>query len=129
MINCFSSNNEIVKPVNVLANIIFRQLLDPVEIPVFSLPNDIHGQSDPSPRPMLTQSFRSSLPNRSPFPFRVYKAPPIIKQSLLPFNFPPNFKITKTVNFESTPQKPQPMTASHDVQQPIIEWDTQDDNG
>ncbi|XP_052788988.1 uncharacterized protein LOC128223703 isoform X2 [Mya arenaria] len=99
-----------------------RQLLDPVQVPVYTLPLNINLPA--RPRPLATQSFRS--PVISSLPFRVYKAPPPIKQNLLPFNLLHKVK----VQFETTPQKPQPMAASHEaVHQPIIEWDTQDEAG
>lgn len=95
---------------------IFRQIVESVHIPIYSLPPN---ESPPTPRPLSSRSFRSSLP------FRMYKAPPQLKPHLLPINIPKKFT-TPHVTFQTPPPtRNQPMTVIHDAEQPpIIEMDS-----
>lgn len=91
--------------------------MEPVSVPVYSLPPN---SAPPTPRPLTYQSFRS------PLPFRIYRAPPPIKPSLLPQSILK--KISNQSNIATSP-KIQPVVASHDVVQPIIEWDSPEEAG
>ncbi|XP_060552323.1 uncharacterized protein LOC132713685 isoform X4 [Ruditapes philippinarum] len=93
-----------------------RQIVESIQVPVYSLPPN---EAPPTPRPLSSQSFRSSLP------FRMYKAPPHIKPHLFPINIPK--KITPShVTFQTPPPaRNQPMTVIHDAEnEPIIEMDS-----
>lgn len=95
----------------------FRQLLEPVHVPVYSLPAN---SAIPMSRPITCQSFRSALP------FRVYRAPPPFKPHLLPINLQKKL----FAHQHATPAKPQPIAASHDaVHHPVIEWDLSEEAG